>query len=141
MSQSPQYAMSLGFLIFQLTMHAVSIVITIILLIAVLKTLKQKRVGMLYSALHMTILNIILNGPMIIPMITLMVENGGLVFFDAPNATPNLYPRVLHAVFMNVFVVFLPSIYMTGLLQLIFINTILRFKETRLKRFVSDYPL
>ena len=141
MPPSPQYAMSMGFLIFQLAMHAVSLVLSFGLLIAVLRTLKKKRVGMLYSALNMAVNCIVLDLSLIIPIIALMAENGGVIFFDFPNATPNLFPRALYSALMNFFVVFLPSIYMTGFLQLLFINTILRFKETRLKRFVLNYPL
>jgi hypothetical protein len=141
MSQSPQNVMSMGFLIFEAAQHAVSLFLSFSILMAVLRTLKKKKVGMLYSVLNMTINCIVLDLSMIIPLIALMAENGGMIFFDAPNATPNISQRGLYAVVMNVNLVLYPGIYMTALLQVIFINSILRFKETRLRRFVSNYPL
>lgn len=132
--------MSMGFLIFEAAQHAVSLFLSFSILMAILRTLKKKKVGMLYSALNMTINCIVLDLSMIIPLIALMAENGGVIFFDFPNATPNISQRALYAVVMNVNLVLYPGIYMTALLQVIFINSILRFKETRLRRFVSNYP-
>lgn len=139
----PEQSMSLVFLIISLIIYIFGIVLNLSLMWAVLnvKRTRTKKLGViLWSAFNQSFLLVVQNSTCVIT-ITILLSQNESIYFDFPNATPIISPESLFSVLMNLAIIFLPTLYMSALLQVVAINAILRFDDLWIQRFILKNPL